>query len=73
MMPEKPARTWEPSSWARCGASANKIRVGRWRLLAFLNYIKDVLGLYAKMLKVCRTIVLPKKLLHELLKVLTPE
>ena len=48
--------------YVRCGASANKIRVGRWHLHALLNYIKDVLGLYAKskMLKVCRTIVLPK-------------
>ena len=46
--------------YVRCGASANKIRVGRWHLHALLNYIKDVLSLYAKMLKVCRTIVLPK-------------
>ena len=46
--------------YVRCGASANKIRVGRWHLHALLNYIKDVLDLYVKMLKVCRTIVLPK-------------
>ena len=46
--------------YVRCCASANKIRVGRWHLHALLNYIKDVLSLYAKMLKVCRTIVLPK-------------